>query len=296
MGYYTYFNGKFTLGTEAPQDVVDHVNQIENGQFETTGSPDSHSGWFMPDASTLMMRDGGKYYDYTDWLRWLVDIIFKPFELTMVGEIEWDGEEPGDIGKIRIDGYDVTVLQGRVTYTEVGEGMRPTEVTTSEPSANPTPWTDAEALNEIALLLGTTDEWDADTLDEIARFVAHARPYPGSIGSDEYGEAMRACRENHDSGLPCPYHSLRVLYYVTVERVWDDTSIRESMDPFIPTPGELAAAKIEQNRCQVLPHAQMLLDADKRPARVTAWIEYYAPKLPDELVEKYHLVFAGWNF
>ncbi len=49
MGYYTYFNGKFTLGAEAPQDVVDCVNQIEDG-FRTVKRKDVISSRVIPEV------------------------------------------------------------------------------------------------------------------------------------------------------------------------------------------------------------------------------------------------------
>lgn len=50
--------------------------------------------------------------------------------------------------------------------------------------------TDTEVLDMIALVLGTTESWDADTIDYVAGLVALVRPHPGSTPADKYTAAL----------------------------------------------------------------------------------------------------------
>jgi hypothetical protein len=46
----------------------------------------------------------------------MIKHFFKPWGITLDGEIEWQGEDRSDMGKIVVEDNDVTVLEGKITY------------------------------------------------------------------------------------------------------------------------------------------------------------------------------------
>lgn len=63
--------------------------------------------------------DGGeKFYEYIDWVKYLITNFFKPWNVKLNGEITWVGEESTDLGKIVVKDNLVEVYNGNVTYTK----------------------------------------------------------------------------------------------------------------------------------------------------------------------------------
>lgn len=48
----------------------------------------------------LEWDEGEKFYYYVEWLKYLDKHFFKPWGVELEGEIMWQGEETGDVGKI----------------------------------------------------------------------------------------------------------------------------------------------------------------------------------------------------
>jgi hypothetical protein len=48
--------------------------------------------------------DGGeKFYNYTEWLVYLINKILKPNGYVLNGVVQWQGEEVGDVGEIFVE-------------------------------------------------------------------------------------------------------------------------------------------------------------------------------------------------
>lgn len=141
MGYTTDFEGCFTISpalTEEHQTYLEKFAETrheccpmysveddeltekvglsldENGDF-----PDIWCQW-IPARSDRLAWDGGeKFYNYVEWLEFLIAHFFNRWGYTLSGSVTWQGEEHGDIGTILIeDGNEVKVLQ-------VGESVTP---------------------------------------------------------------------------------------------------------------------------------------------------------------------------
>lgn len=52
---------------------------------------------------------GEKFYDYIEWLRYLINRFFKPWEYVLNGTIQWQGEKVGDSGTIEIVDNEIRV-------------------------------------------------------------------------------------------------------------------------------------------------------------------------------------------
>jgi hypothetical protein len=60
-------------------------------------------------AYTRIEWDGGeKFYEYTAWLEYIVENFLKPWGRTLNGEVEWQGEDRGDIGLLVVKDNVVT--------------------------------------------------------------------------------------------------------------------------------------------------------------------------------------------
>jgi len=68
--------------------------------------------WTVTDDGTTLEWDGGeKFYDYIEWLAYLIENFFVPWGRKLNGTIDWDGEESDDRGKIVVNDNHITTKQ-----------------------------------------------------------------------------------------------------------------------------------------------------------------------------------------
>jgi hypothetical protein len=97
------------FGTQV-SDVVDH-------NVPPTGQPGLWCQWVPNADGTAIEWDGGeKFYDYVEWLEYIIVNFLKPWGYTISGEVEWQGEDRGDMGKIIVKKNKVTVKHGKIVY------------------------------------------------------------------------------------------------------------------------------------------------------------------------------------
>ena len=68
------------------------------------------------DEQVLCWDGNEKFYNYVEWLKYLIKHFFQPWGVLLNGEIEWTGEESGDLGKIVVTNNEVKVLEGTIVY------------------------------------------------------------------------------------------------------------------------------------------------------------------------------------
>jgi len=106
------------FGQDHDASILDY-NQPPSGQpglwcqwVPTHHVPSGHIEW-----------DGGeKFYDYTDWIAYLIGHFLEPWGYTLNGEVRWFGEDREDFGVIRIVGNVVTSGTGTIIYPTLGRG------------------------------------------------------------------------------------------------------------------------------------------------------------------------------
>lgn len=65
----------------------------------------------------VLVWDGGeKFYNYVEWLNYLINHFFDKWGVKLNGEITWEGENSEDMGKIVVVDNVVTVKVARITY------------------------------------------------------------------------------------------------------------------------------------------------------------------------------------
>ena len=67
------------------------------------------------DGTTLAWDKGEKFYDYTEWLQYIVKHFLIPWGMTLNGEVQWRGEDVDDRGTIYAVNNEVTAVDDVIT-------------------------------------------------------------------------------------------------------------------------------------------------------------------------------------
>lgn len=101
------FNG--TYGNKGEYFAFDDGNMGQKrdnsiNDFNSTGSiPGLWCNWKITEEGTNLEWNGGeKFYNYTEWLQFLITHFFTVWDVTLNGEIQWRGEEWDDNGTITV--------------------------------------------------------------------------------------------------------------------------------------------------------------------------------------------------
>lgn len=114
MGYTTEFKGKFTLTPALTMEQFAELSAIENEKDAGAGAPDGYFQWKPTRDGKGIEWDGGeKFYDYVEWLQWLIDAKLTPWGIMLSGSVTYSGEKRGDCGTLRVAG-------GQVAKVELG--------------------------------------------------------------------------------------------------------------------------------------------------------------------------------
>lgn len=93
---------------------------IIDGNNPPKGQPGLWCQWKpieKEDGTTYLAWDGAeKFYDYIEWLEYLIEHFLAPWGYLLNGEVEWEGERSRDLGKIAVTDNVVKILKGRITY------------------------------------------------------------------------------------------------------------------------------------------------------------------------------------
>lgn len=100
-----FVNAEGFRGQERDASVIDY-----NLPPET--QPGLWCQWVVNDAGTeLAWDESEKFYNYIDWLAYLIDSFFKPWGIKLNGEVDWQGAEDDDAGTILVKDNDIVIRQ-----------------------------------------------------------------------------------------------------------------------------------------------------------------------------------------
>ena len=93
----------------------------DNSVMDYNRPPESQPGlwcqWVPNDDGTAIEWDQSeKFYDYAEWIEYLIEHFLKPWGYKLNGTVHWYGEEQSDLGKIVIKDNEVQVMHGEITY------------------------------------------------------------------------------------------------------------------------------------------------------------------------------------
>lgn len=111
MGYTTEFVGTFKLDKQL---TLDQFNELEviaetRGGETNDARPDSYCQWVPTKDGRELKWDGNeKFYNYVEWLQWLIGNKLRPWGIDITGHVLWRGDETYDVGVLSVSGGKVT--------------------------------------------------------------------------------------------------------------------------------------------------------------------------------------------
>jgi len=105
-----FVDGKGDFGQDDDDSVVDH-NRPPATQ------PGLWCQWIPNQDGTEIGWDGNeKFNNYVEWLEYLIKSILKPRGYTLNGQVEWQGESGGDMGRIEVKDNVIKVKTAAISY------------------------------------------------------------------------------------------------------------------------------------------------------------------------------------
>lgn len=142
MGYTTGFEGGFTVTPPLTDAEAEDLSAFANEDHRDTDDPwkgqdgmpgiwcqwvPVQSGWrtesqrdenYAPSWDTIEWDGGEKFYDYVEWIQWLIDNKLAPTGHVLNGSVAWQGEESDDMGRIVITDNVVKTQHAEVSYAD----------------------------------------------------------------------------------------------------------------------------------------------------------------------------------
>jgi hypothetical protein len=121
MGYTTNFDGVFKFNKPLDKTMIDFLIKFsetrhcseENHNKPPLGQPGLWCQWTPSSDGTQLVWDGGeKFYNYIEWLEYLIDNVLTPKGYKLTGDVRWRGEDFDDIGVISVKDSKIGVLRG----------------------------------------------------------------------------------------------------------------------------------------------------------------------------------------
>ena len=100
-----FVGGNGFMGQEDDKSVINH-------NYPPKTQPGLWCQWIINNDGELEWDGGEKFYNYEEWLVYLIDNFFAPSGYVLNGEIEFQGEDTDDFGTICVKDNVVTVQYG----------------------------------------------------------------------------------------------------------------------------------------------------------------------------------------
>jgi hypothetical protein len=73
--------------------------------------------WTVNREGDRLEWDGGeKFYNYVEWLQYLINHFFEKWGVKLNGHINWSGEDRADVGRIVVKDNQIQILTGKTIY------------------------------------------------------------------------------------------------------------------------------------------------------------------------------------
>ena len=93
---------------------ISNKGKIVNYNTPPNTQPGLWMQWEIQEDKQTIEWDGNeKFYDYIEWIKYIIDRILAPRGYVLNGEVEWQGEDREDIGTIQVENNKVKVIEGR---------------------------------------------------------------------------------------------------------------------------------------------------------------------------------------
>lgn len=109
-----FIGGVGSFGQDADTSVLDHNRPAKT-------QPGLWCQWIINEKENCLEWDGGeKFYNYEEWLEYLIDNFFAPLGYVLNGDIEWQGEDSDDCGTIHVEDNFISTEMGMHIYSMSG--------------------------------------------------------------------------------------------------------------------------------------------------------------------------------
>jgi hypothetical protein len=114
---------KRNLGPEFGVEGEFYVNGDDTGVIDYNDPPRTQPGlwcqWTPTEDGRHIEWDGGeKFYEYVEWIRYLIDAVLAPKDYVLNGTVEWQGEESDDRGRIVVKDNEVTIQSATIVWED----------------------------------------------------------------------------------------------------------------------------------------------------------------------------------
>ena len=117
MGYTTDFDGKFEFNKPLDLETYRILEELAEERHDDGDFPSYYCQWIpTKDGKYLEWDENEKFYNYIQWLEYIIENILKPKGYILNGEVTWEGEESPDFGKIIIKNNVIETKQGKIKY------------------------------------------------------------------------------------------------------------------------------------------------------------------------------------
>lgn len=118
MGYTTKFKGEIRIDPCPTDDMIELVNEIPNIRHDDKKYPGIWCQWIINSNKKLEWDGAEKFYNYVEWLEYLIENIFAPRGYKLDGRIRFQGERFLDTGIIYVKDNEVRKIYGLDDVTD----------------------------------------------------------------------------------------------------------------------------------------------------------------------------------
>lgn len=110
-----YVDGKGSMGQDTDETVID-------GNRPPRTQPGLWCQWIPTEDHMSIEWDGGeKFYNYEEWLLYIINNFLAPKGYTLNGQVKWQGEYGDDFGILKVRNNIVTCVHGQKFYNDPEE-------------------------------------------------------------------------------------------------------------------------------------------------------------------------------
>lgn len=124
MGYNTSFEGKFTFNKPLEFAHYAELKTRYDDDKWNEGRPDTYCQWVVTEDQEALEYDGNeKFYDYVEWLQYLITEFFEPWGYKLNGAVNWSGEDTDDVGEIVVTNNEVVARSLQEIKKDLGDNL-----------------------------------------------------------------------------------------------------------------------------------------------------------------------------
>lgn len=114
--------GGYFVGHEEFRGCEWNASDVVDGNAAPSGQPGLWCQWVPNESGDVIEHDGGeKFYNYTEWIKYLIQHFLSVWGYVLNGTVEWQGEDSRDIGRIIVENNVVHIENGVVSFVRQAE-------------------------------------------------------------------------------------------------------------------------------------------------------------------------------